>query len=316
MSSNGKVCLLHLGMQQPSALHLSKQLLRAGYDVQNCELGELMGINVSGIPVVVNVQASDDNEHGLEEALSQLSDQNARIIINETAASNNLVGWNKNRWVRHILHKIDQANGILPDPKIEKSGNENIDLNAMGIEQVWLLAASIGGPESLIKFLASFDGDEPVLFIIVQHMDDEFVEMMVNQLNKNNTIPVTLPQLGERIRPSQALLIPVSESLVIEADGHVSSKDVNPNRLTTPCIDDICLDMIDQLKQLNMAVFSGMATDGVKGAANIYGNGGVVITQSADSCVVSAIAEEVRQKKYSQFDGEPEAMAQYIKQQL
>lgn len=316
MSKNDLVGLVHFGIQQPSAIYLAKQLERAGYQVKNYQPEEILSSDVSGMTMVVNVHLNDE-ESVIENLLGHLSDQQARIIINDTAISNDLVGWNKNRWIRHLLYKIDEANGILPEAKSDKvSEGKDLDLLAHGIKKVWLLAASIGGPESLIKFLSSFDGDEPVFFVIVQHMDSEFVQMMVNQLNKNGQIPVNLPHVGDPVKPGHAVLIPVDESLVIESDGHMAVKDVNPNRLSTPCIDDICLDMIDQIKQLNMAIFSGMATDGVKGAINIHENGGVVITQSAESCVVSAIAEEIRNKNYSQFDGTPEAMAKYIKQQL
>ena len=314
MLVNETIGLVHFGLPQPSVMFLAKQLSRAGYEVLNLEPSEVMAQDVSQLTVVVNIEQDGDE---VADLLGYLADQGSQIIINDTAISNQLVGWNKNRWVRHLLHKIDANNDILPkSEQIEKTGNECVNLPGLGIKKVWLLAASIGGPESLIKFLKSFDGSEPYFFVIVQHMDSEFVHMMVNQLNKNGQIPVQLPQVGEVIKPGHAVLVPVDESLVIESDGCVAVKDYNPDRMSTPCIDDVCYDMLDNLKQLNMAIFSGMATDGVKGAVNVHENGGIVITQSEESCVVSAIAEEVRKKNYSQFDGDPEAMAKYIKQQV
>ncbi|WP_154222203.1 chemotaxis protein CheB [Marinicella rhabdoformis] len=316
MSKNDKVGLVHFGLQQPSVMFLAKQLERAGYDVINLEPADVLAQEVDDIKLVVNIH-SNQNDDEVGQLLDYLAENDADIIINDTLISNELVGWNKNRWIRHLLHKIDSKNNILPESRTSDTVDEKqLNLNALGIKKIWILAASIGGPESLVRFLKSFDGSEPLLFVIVQHMDSEFVHMMENQLNKNGQIPVQVPQIGEMIKPGHAILMPVDESLVIESDGTIGVKDFNPNRLTTPCIDDACMDMIDQLKQLNMAVFSGMASDGVKGAINIHENGGIVITQSEESCVVSAIAEEVRQKNYSQFDGDPEAMAKYIKQNL
>lgn len=316
MLDDEKVGLVHFGLQQPSVMFLAKQLERAGYEVLNLEPTDVFSQDINKITLIINIHNNQDDKE-LDQLLNYLADCESDIIINDTLISNELVGWNKNRWIRHILHKIDEKNDILPTSQsIEDSENGQLNLKELGINKVWILAASIGGPESLIRFLKSFDGTEPVLFIIVQHMDSEFVHMMENQLNKNGQIPVQIPQIGDLIKPGHAILMPVDESLVIEGDGTVGVKDYNPNRLTTPCIDDACMDMIDQLKQLNMAIFSGMASDGVKGAVNVHDNGGIVITQSEDSCVVSAIAEEVRQKNYSQFDGDPEAMAKYIKQNL
>ncbi|VAW45415.1 hypothetical protein MNBD_GAMMA02-1790 [hydrothermal vent metagenome] len=308
------VGLVHIGEPQPSAQFLIKQLKASGYSIKQYSLDEISALDGDIQTFILNLF---DNDLNLDELIGYLNTNNAKIIFNDARISNQLVGWNKNRWLRHVLHKIDQANDILP--KAVSSTDQQIsgvNLSKYGIESVWVLAASIGGPESLIKFLKEFDGDEPLLFLIVQHMDSEFVAMMQKQLDKNHQIPVRLAQSGNQVIPGQALLIPVDEDIVINADGLIGVKDVNPKRLTTPCIDDVCFDMLENLNKVNMAIFSGMAKDGVKGATNVFENGGKVITQSAESCVVSAIAEEIRKLKMSMFDGEPSAMAEYIKQSL
>jgi len=308
------VGLVHIGEHQPSAQFLIKQLEVTGYQVKQFDVDDLVDFDDDITTYILNLF---DNELNIDDLINRLSDQDARLIFNDARISNELVGWNKNRWLRHLLHKIDQANDILPKAAVsEGHQSTGVDLAQFGIESVWILAASIGGPESLIKFLGEFNGDEPVLFLIVQHMDSEFVAMMEKQLDKNGQIPVKLAQAGDQVAAGEALLIPVDEDIIIHQDGSLGVKDINEHRLTTPCIDDVCYDMLENLKQVNMAVFSGMAKDGIKGATNVFENGGRVITQSADSCVVSAIAQEIRNLKMSMFDGEPVAMAQYIKETL
>jgi len=289
-------------------------LKASGYSVAQYTLDETSDLD-SGIQTfILNLF---DNDLNLDELIGSLNTNDAKIIFNDARISNELVGWNKNRWLRHVLHKIDEANDILPKSmSLAKEQVSGVSLSKLGIESVWILAASIGGPESLIKFLKEFDGDEPVLFLIVQHMDSEFVAMMQKQLDKNKKIPVRLAQSGNQVAAGEALLIPVDEAILIDGEGMIGVKDVNPNRLTTPCIDDLCFDMLENIDKVDMAVFSGMANDGVRGATNIFENGGKVITQSADSCVVSAIAEGIRKLKMSVFDGEPAAMAEYVKQTL
>lgn len=308
------VGLIHIGDPQPSAQILIKQLKATGYDIKQYGMDDLPTIDDDIQTFILNLY---DNDLNLDELIGYLNDNDAKIIFNDARISNNLVGWNKNRWLRHLLHKIDQANDILPKPETSsKQQVSGVHLDKIGMDAVWILAASIGGPESLIKFLKEFDGDEPVLFLIAQHMDSEFVAMMQKQLDKNQKIPVRLAQSGNHVMAGQALLIPVDESITINVDGIIGVKDVNPNRSSTPSIDDLCFDMLENLDKVNIAIFSGMAKDGVKGATNVYENGGKVITQSADSCVVSAIAEEIRQLNMSMFDGEPAAMAEYVKQSL
>ena len=308
------VGLIHIGEPQPSAQFLVNQLKVTGYTIKSYNLDEITGLDGDIQTFILNLY---DNDLNLDELIGYLNANDAKIIFNDARISNELVGWNKNRWLRHILHKIDQANDILP--KLVAANEQQVsgvNLSKHGIESVWILAASIGGPESLIKFLKEFEGDEPLLFLIVQHMDSEFVAMMQKQLDKNQQIPVRLAQSGNQVVPGQALLIPVDEDIVINNDGMIGVKDINPKRMSTPCIDDVCFDMLENLDKVNLAIFSGMAKDGVKGATNVFENGGKVVTQSAESCVVSAIAEEVRKLKMSMFDGEPAAMAEYIKQTL
>lgn len=314
MPDKSIVGLIHIGEPQASAQFLTNQLSSSGYEVKQYGSDEVESFDNNIKTYILNLF---DNDINLDELIHLLDSRDAKIIFNDARISNELVGWNKNRWLRHVLHKIDFANDILPKAKsMQENGETAVDLGSLGIKSVWILGASIGGPESLIKFLAEFDQDDPVLFLVVQHMDSEFVSMMQKQLDKNGQIKVILGQSGEQVKPGQAILIPVDEDIVINADGHLGVKDINPKRMYTPCIDDVCFSMLENLKKVNMAVFSGMAKDGVKGATNVFENGGKVITQSADSCVVSAIAEEVRSLKMSMFDGNPVDMAQYIKETL
>ncbi len=314
MHSQPAVGLIHIGEPQVSAQFLVSQLNTSGYQVQQYEIGDIGSLDQNIQTFILNLF---DNDVNLDDLIHRLDESGARIIFNDARISNELVGWNKNRWLRHVLHKIDQANDILPKSNASHNvATAAVDLSGLGIKSVWILGASIGGPESLLKFLGEFEGDEPVLFLIVQHMDSEFVTMMEKQLDKNEKIMVKLGQSGEQVEPGQAILIPVDEDIVINADGGLAVKDVNPKRMYTPCIDDVCFSMLENLNKVNMAIFSGMAKDGIVGATNVFENGGKVITQSAESCVVSAIAEEVRSLKMSMFDGDPVDMAQYIKETL
>ncbi|MCF6300834.1 MAG: chemotaxis protein CheB [Proteobacteria bacterium] len=307
------VGLIHLGEKQSSATFLTSKLIEAGYAVTqyfDMEFDKIEDVNVFIINLSENCQNIDD-------VVEKISKTDAQIIFNDAMITNGLAGWNKNRWIRHLLNKIDESHNLFPDEVLDNnSSTEQVRLDEFGVEHVWILAASIGGPEALVKFFGEFEGDEPILFIVVQHMDKEFMHMMEKQLNKNNSIEVKLAEFGVQVAPGLALLIPVDEGVLIRQDGKVDIKDIVNQSITTPCIDDICMDFIDNLSQLNMAIFSGMATDGVKGAINVHGNGGKIITQSANSCVVSAIAQEIRDRNYSLFDGDPVAMAKYIKQSI
>lgn len=309
------VGLVRFNAQQPLTSFLAGKIERAGYRVVHFEPRELLSKKLGKMTLIVNL--NDEDDATIDQLLDYAAEQQAQLIINDADVSKDLAGLNKKRWARHILHKIDSNYELLPIAVKQQDTESAINLLSMGIRKVWILAASIGGPESLARFLSAFNGKEPVLFVIAQHMDAEFVPMMAKQLNKNGKIEVMLPHVGERIKAAQAILAPVNEALLIRPDGTMGVKDLAEKKVSTPCIDDVCFDMIEQLEHhLNIAVFSGMATDGVKGAIAVHDNGGTIITQSAESCVLSSIADEIRQQGYSKFVGDPDEMADYVKQNL
>ena len=81
----------------------------------------------------------------------------------------------------------------------------------------------------------------------------------------------------------------------------------------SPCIDECCKRLADNIQDLNIAVFSGMSTDGIVGALTIKEKGGKVITQSEESCVLSSIIQGVKKKTAVDFSGNPIELAAYIK---
>ncbi len=312
MPNKSKVGLVHMGKKQASSDFLAQQLQARDYQTIDYDAENFVVSDPSIGAYIINL---NDSDFDLEPLIHELVIQGAKIIFNDTKVANDLVGWNKNRWLRHLLHKLDPDHDLLPEV-VDPKNRKDINLAQFGIQQVWILAASIGGPEAMLRFLGEFKGDEPLLFIMVQHMDSEFVGMMEKQLQKNPKIPVKIAASGLKIQAGHALLVPVDEDIVIQSDGSISVKDYNPTRVATPCIDDVCADLISQLKKVNMAVFSGMARDGVVGATNVFENGGTIITQTAASSVVSSISDEVRKLNMSQFDGKPEEMAHYITEKL
>jgi two-component system chemotaxis response regulator CheB/chemosensory pili system protein ChpB (putative protein-glutamate methylesterase) len=50
------------------------------------------------------------------------------------------------------------------------------------LQHVFVLGASIGGPEAVREFLGALPPRIPALFVLVQHMGDEFLELMSAQL--------------------------------------------------------------------------------------------------------------------------------------
>ncbi len=309
--------VIHLGEKQPSSLYLAEKLKEAGYGIRQWHLHKdstLDEIDDQIRTFIVNLYFPEFNIEPIIDGL--VGNPDIQVIFNDAAFTNKLKGWEINRWIRHILFKINRISSLLPEDTRSDANQGPLDLQPMGIHQVWILAASIGGPDALVRFLSSFQGDEPVLFIVAQHMDKEFMLMMEKQLQKNGKIDLNLPKFGLQIKAPTAILMPVDEGIYIDSRGYVNLMELKETHVSTPCIDQVCEDVLGNLQNVNLAIFSGMATDGVAGAGLVHKAGGQVITQTEASSLISSISEAVRVSGISAFDGTPEDMAKYVMEGL
>ncbi len=302
-----------MGKKEKSGIQISEKLQQYDFQVSewivSCEDEEIKGLDkVDTLIVNIGLTKFDYGPF-----LLSLGDRDKKIIINEASVSNKLSGLRRLSWERHLLNKIDSSFNVLPEytnsinPKKDK-----VNLEEFGVKQVWILAASIGGPEAIQDFLNSFTGKEPVLFIILQHINKEFLDGMAKQLSQNCHFDIKVPFSGESIKSTKCIIYPVDEYLEFNNKGIIELLPVSKESKYTPCIDDCSKLLSENLENLNMAIYSGMSTDGIKAATYIHDNGGEVITQAEESCVLSSIITGIKKVIDIEFEGSPEEMAKYI----
>jgi two-component system chemotaxis response regulator CheB/chemosensory pili system protein ChpB (putative protein-glutamate methylesterase) len=181
------------------------------------------------------------------------------------------------------------------------------------IRRVWVLGASIGGPEAVREFLADLPRDYPALFILAQHLGEEFVDMMARQLGQATTLPVRVPSHGERAGHGEVLIAPNSQRLLVDAQGVVVlERDATPTAFN-PSIDRILRDVADRFgADAGAIVFSGMSTDALEGCRHVVAKGGTVYAQRQDTCVVSTMIDGIAEAALVSFFGSPRELAQKL----
>ena len=312
-NQNNRIGLIHLGKKERSGVQISEKLQQFDFKVSEWvvtkEDEEINGLDEADV-IIVNIGIT---KFDYESFLLWLSEKEKKFIINEASVANKLSGIKRLSWERHLLNKIDSSFNVLPDyTKGQKSELKKVNLEKFGIQQVWILAASIGGPEAIQRFLTSFTGKEQILFIILQHIDKEFLDGMAKQLSQNCQFEIKLPFSGESIQASKCILYPVDEYMQFNEKGVLELLPVSKESKFTPCIDDCSKILSENLENLNIAIFSGMSSDGIGAASYIQENGGEVITQSEESCVLSSIINGIKKIVDVDFEGSPEELAKYI----
>ena len=179
-----------------------------------------------------------------------------------------------------------------------------------GIQRVFVLGASIGGPEAVRDFLSALPAQFPMLFVLAQHMGEEFLELMGAQLAKAVKLTVRKPTHGERVGHGEVLIVPTTHRLQVDAEGVVTLAHLREKPQYSPSIDQVLRDAADQFgDKAGAIVFSGMAHDAIEGSQYLKSKGGIVWVQDPDTCVVSSMVDGARAAGIVDFTGSPQQLA-------
>jgi chemosensory pili system protein ChpB (putative protein-glutamate methylesterase) len=179
-----------------------------------------------------------------------------------------------------------------------------------GARQVWVLGASIGGPQAVKQFISALPADLPVALVLAQHIGSGFVELLAAQLRRVTELEVSAAEDGQTLRHGQLVVAPVEHRMVIVEGGRVELQPISERSVYSPSIDRVMADVAARYGANSGAiVFSGMGNDGVQGSQAIVERGGIVWAQNAASCVISSMADSVRAAGLASHSGTPDELA-------
>lgn len=185
------------------------------------------------------------------------------------------------------------------------------------LNRIFVLGASIGGPEAVRSFLAGINPGVAAGFVLAQHMGAEFIELMAGQLDKASPIRVRVPIDGERFQHGQVIVVPVGKRLTLDAAGKVVMSPPPADSPYSPSIDQVLMDMADRFgSRCTAIIFSGMASDAVEGCKYLHARGGQVWVQDPDTCVISSMIDGAQAAGVVSYVGSPEALAQQVSKAL
>jgi chemosensory pili system protein ChpB (putative protein-glutamate methylesterase) len=268
--------------------------------------------------VIFDVEAIED-EH--LEYLDQLLEQSKiPIIINDVSALTLNEPKISSKWNNNLLQKIADITGRTSweadFSKVElfESNNQPLDKGKDELaKNVWVLGASLGGPDALKRFLSEIPIELPVAFIVAQHLGENFVSLLAEQLDRYTEFRVSVPKEGHVVKHNEVLVTPTDRRLVINPIGAVEYKAITELTNYTPSINIAINDVALRYKgNAGVIIFSGMCDDGADGCEALAKKGGQVWVQDPNSCVISAMPESVVKKVPVNFSGTPEMLAKQL----
>lgn len=186
--------------------------------------------------------------------------------------------------------------------------------NKVAVSRLWVLGASIGGPEAVREFLSHMPKNCPALFLLAQHMGAEFMDIMAQQLVRSTVLTVRTPSHGERVGHGDIVVVPTTHRLRVDREGVVTLEALNAgDQPNSPSIDQVVEDVADRFgARAGVIVFSGMAEDAAQGARHLAAKGGKVYAQDPETCVISSMVDGVIETGVVDFTGSPRALAEKV----
>jgi two-component system, chemotaxis family, protein-glutamate methylesterase/glutaminase len=159
-----------------------------------------------------------------------------------------------------------------------------------------VLAASTGGPATLMKLLPQFAANFPAALLVVQHMPGTFTAQFAEQLAAVSRLAVKHAAHGDVLRAGHVYVCPGDCHLRVAPPGRIVLDDGPRIAGYRPSI-DVTLESVAALAGAKAvaAILTGMGNDGSRGVMAIQENGGLVIAQDeATSVIFGMPAEAIR----------------------
>ncbi|HUK87413.1 MAG TPA: chemotaxis response regulator protein-glutamate methylesterase [Terriglobales bacterium] len=156
-----------------------------------------------------------------------------------------------------------------------------------------VIAASTGGPATLMRFIPLFPKDFPGAVLLVQHMPASFTAQFSQQLGEIAAIRVKEAEPGEIVQPSQLYVCPGSHHLRLSPTGRITLDDGPRISGYRPCA-DVTLETVAAFAgpMTIGVVLTGMGNDSARGVQAVKGAGGHVIAQDEATCVIFGMPSE------------------------
>ncbi|HEX8686034.1 MAG TPA: chemotaxis-specific protein-glutamate methyltransferase CheB [Pyrinomonadaceae bacterium] len=163
---------------------------------------------------------------------------------------------------------------------------------------VVVIGISTGGPQALKQLIPQLPADFPVPLAMVMHMPVGYTEMYASKLNEHSPLDVREAREGDVLRAGVALLAQAGRHLSFRrrADGevvaHLGSRPYESQH--RPSVDVLFQSAAEVYgRRVLGVVMTGMGSDGKQGAAWIKAQGGLVYTESEETCVVYGMPSSV-----------------------
>jgi two-component system chemotaxis response regulator CheB len=181
----------------------------------------------------------------------------------------------------------------MPQPPVARPAASTVLPPDMRFPVV-VLAASTGGPATVMRLAPGFTKDFPAAVILVQHMPAAFTTQYALQLAEFTGIRVKEAEANEPLQPGTFYICPGGQHLRVSATGRMQL-DATTGRIDgyLPNIDVTMESVAAFAGAMSICVvLTGMGSDGARGSRAIKNAGGYVVAQDEATSVIFGMPAE------------------------
>ncbi|WP_320822233.1 chemotaxis protein CheB [Reinekea sp.] len=187
------------------------------------------------------------------------------------------------------------------------------DAPSPNLGPIWVLCASLGGPQAVKDFLDLLPLDIPATFLYAQHIDAGCLAALVQSVGRHAAVAMNYAEHGMQLANAQVAVVPVDHEIQFSANQAVLWQERDWSGPYGPSHDQLLKNVAEHFgKQCNAIIFSGMGSDGSLGSALVKELGGTVWAQTTDSCVQSSMPDAAVDAGTVDWRGSPAEMAEKL----
>jgi two-component system response regulator WspF len=176
------------------------------------------------------------------------------------------------------------------------AGRDELQARSVSGTPLIVIGASAGGPAALATILGSLPHDFPAAIVIVQHVDVQFVPLMVAWLNERSALSVRIARQGDRPLTGTALIAGTDDHLIFTDAASLGYTPEPRDSCYRPSVDVFFESVVRHWKRKVLGVLlTGMGRDGARGLKAMRDAGSLTIAQDAASCAVYGMPKAAAQ---------------------
>ena len=215
------------------------------------------------------------------------------------------------KWSLNLTDKISEMMADITPSNLPAMSQQEF-------REVWVIIASIGGPEAVRTFFANVAKDIPVAFVYAQHIDANAAQHLLGIINHHSDLSAFYAETGAQLEAGKVAIIPPDKFTSVNQYGQFTVSETVPwQEPYTPNFDQVIQNIAQHyLYRLGVMVFSGMCDDGAHEAARVAELDAPLWAQNPDECVSSSMPESVIRTERVSFIGDAKNLADKLNERF